>query len=262
MLCLLPDALIIRLSRLRGDADNESSKLGGFGLLHWRGLGQLVTVTLVHFLLIHGASWQSFSGSLRNALPTPTLFPGGACQMLGQLFFITSIRNTTVANTLLCIAMSPAFSALYSRFFFSEVLPLRTWIAVFLAFVCLLISVLGDLISNPDESATAVIPVALPFFQGGFFSISRYYGSIRRPTADMNPSLAMAGLYNAILGLIVSLGIAGGNEKLLLPASRVDGVYVFLQSAVTVPLGYIFLTTGMTNSYISYQLIAPSVNRG
>lgn len=133
--------------------------------------------------------------------------------------------------------MSPALSAVFSRLVFREPLPIRTWIAVVIAFLFMMLSVIGDLANNPDSTGTAALPVALPVFQGAFFSTSRYFGSIVQPPVDMVPSLAVAGFYNAIVSLIVLLFLLGESFRLLLPVSSVDGMYLFLQSAILVPFG-------------------------
>lgn len=107
MLCLLPDALVIRLTQVQVQSENASAyatnMLLGFGLLFWRSLGQLVSISVLHFTLFSHCSATTCVHTVRSTLPMPSLFPGGMFQMLAQAFFITSIANTTVANTLLCI---------------------------------------------------------------------------------------------------------------------------------------------------------------
>ena len=52
-----------------------------------------------------------------------------------NIFFVISIENTNVANTLIMIALAPMLSAIISFFFLKENPDKKTWIAIFITFL-------------------------------------------------------------------------------------------------------------------------------
>ncbi|PLX98266.1 MAG: EamA family transporter [Desulfuromonas sp.] len=136
---LSPDALLVRLI----SADNAT-------LLFWRGLLSGGTLYLLLFFIyrkrlfsmVREPGWLGLVAALNI--------------MLGNIFFVMSLRMTLAANTLVILASIPLLAALGTRIFLGETILRRTWIAITVAFIGILTlfsgsigqqSLLGDLLA-------------------------------------------------------------------------------------------------------------------
>lgn len=95
----------------------------GFEVTFWRSF-----FTAVSLLLFLGRRGAGFWSVLRR--PSRALWLSGAAW--GTMFsaFMLALTLTTVANVLVTMALAPLVTALFSRFFLSRSLPLRTWLAI------------------------------------------------------------------------------------------------------------------------------------
>src|SRR6056297_261464 len=100
---LSPDALLVRLI----SADPWT-------LIFWRGLLSGITILLICMLQMRG----SFLRQVR-AIGWVGLL-AGLMQAVATMFFVNSLRQTAVANTLVILAAVPLFSAVLSRIFLKE----------------------------------------------------------------------------------------------------------------------------------------------
>lgn len=65
-------------------------------------------------------------------------WPGLACAIIvsaSNITFVGAFSHTTIANTLLMLALMPLFSAVIARLFIAESITLYTWIAIFVAII-------------------------------------------------------------------------------------------------------------------------------
>lgn len=115
---LSPDALILRLV----DTDRWS-------LIFWRGLLSALTL-LICFIAIYRRDVFKY---LRAIGRYGVL--GGFLFAASSILFVTSIILTSVANTLVIISAAPLFTAILSRIFLHEPVPVRTWLAIFATLV-------------------------------------------------------------------------------------------------------------------------------
>jgi drug/metabolite transporter (DMT)-like permease len=123
ILILSPDALLISLI-----------SIDPWTLVFWRGL--LTSSTLAMALVFsHG------KGVLREVFRMgPAGIVSGFFFGASTISFVMSIRLTTAANTLVIVATTPLFAAVFTRIFLSERVPRRTWIAVVTGFSGIIVS--------------------------------------------------------------------------------------------------------------------------
>lgn len=162
-------------------------------------------------------AWEHGRNILRSVLDTgrPGLIAVTSLT-LAYSGYILALNRTTVANTVVLLAIAPLIAALLGRIFLGEHLRRRTWLAMFLAFGGVLtmvsdslgsIQLTGDLIALATGTCFAVNIVALrsaPLLDG--------------QPVDMMPSNAMAGIVIATIAVFLSdpLAVAGADIPYLL----------------------------------------------
>ena len=179
-------------------------------VLFWS--GSLMTVVMFVWL-----AWEHGRNFLRGILDTG--WPGliaVTSMTLAYSGYILALNRTTVANTVVLLAVAPLIAALLGRIFLGEHLRRRTWLAMFLAFGGVLtmvsdslgsIQLTGDLFALATGVCFAVNIVALrsaPLRDG--------------QPVDMMPSNAMAGIVIAVIALFLTdpLAVAGADIPYLL----------------------------------------------
>jgi drug/metabolite transporter (DMT)-like permease len=179
-------------------------------VLFWS--GALMTVVMVAWVALeHGRNF------LRSILDTG--WPGliaVTSMTLAYSGYILSLHRTTVANTVVLLAIAPLIAAMLGRVFLGEHLRRRTWLAMFLAFGGVLtmvsdslgsVQLAGDLFALATGVCFAVNIVALraaPLRDG-------------KPV-DMMPSNAMAGIVIAVIAMFLTdpLGVAAADIPYLM----------------------------------------------
>ena len=133
---ITPDSLFVRLSNLNS-----------WNLIFYRGLIPFVVVFL-GLLIIYKTKllkeivkngWHGFFYAITFTVT--------------NIFFVISIENTNVANTLIMIALAPMLSAIISFFFLKENPDKKTWIAIIITTLSVLYIFYdsleaGDLLGN------------------------------------------------------------------------------------------------------------------
>ncbi|MDX1565593.1 MAG: DMT family transporter, partial [Phycisphaeraceae bacterium] len=139
VLTLSPDALLVRLISV----DTPT-------LLFWRGLLSGSMLYLLLLLYYRRRLFSMFRATGRIGILAAFVIASG------NMFFVSSLRLTTAANTLVILASTPLIAALGTRIFLGEAVPRRTWIAILTAFAGIIIlfsgslghhSTLGDLLA-------------------------------------------------------------------------------------------------------------------
>ena len=131
VLILSPDALLVRLI----ECDIWS-------LLFWRCLltGGMMSVFLA--IRYRQRFWHSFIATGRTGLLSALVL---CC---ASLLFVSSLKQTAAANTLIILAATPVFSSLLSYLFLREKIALRTWLAIIVCFAGILLLFSGSLKSG------------------------------------------------------------------------------------------------------------------
>ena len=114
---ITPDSLFIRLSNI-----------DTWGLVFYRGAIPFITV-LIGMLLIYKLNFFKilFSSGHHGLIYIATF-------SVTNIAFVVSIQNTSVANTLVMIAMAPMLSAILGAIFLKEMPDSKTWVAIVITF--------------------------------------------------------------------------------------------------------------------------------
>ncbi len=108
-------------------------------------------------------------------------------------FFILSVTQTTVANTLVLMSTGPFFAALAGRIFLGEQVPARTWIAITVALAGVAL-MFADGVGTGRLAGNLLalgVPVA---FAANVVLLRRYRASV-----DMVPSVLLAGVFAIVV---------------------------------------------------------------
>jgi len=176
--------------------------------------------------------WQTIGANtqvlLAGALYSPTFF-----------FFILSITRNTAANTFVLMSISPFCAALLGRIFLKELLPLRTWLLISVAFLGVMIMFYDGLDSGHNIGNLLALGVPLAFS----FNLL----VLRRARAGLNmvPMVLFAGIFS----IIISFPLA----KPLTPNFH-DLTFLLIMGWVQLGLGSVLMT--IAARYLSAAEIA------
>ena len=129
-------------------------------------------------------------------------WPGllSAAFLAGQFFlFIASITRTTVANTFVLMSISPFLAALAARVFLHERVPVRTVVAMAVAFAGIVVMFADSLDAGRLAGNLLAIGVSV-LFALNVTVLRKVHASV-----DMLPTVMIAGL----LSIVVALPLAG-----------------------------------------------------
>ena len=193
---LSPDALILRLI----DTDRWS-------LIFWRGLVMALTL-LISFVVIYRRDIFKYLGAI-GRYGVMASFIWGATSIL----FVTSIVLTSVANTLVIISAAPLFTAILSRIFLHEPVPVRTWLATFATLVGITTIFSGSLGDGTLLGDLCALGTALGI--ASHLTIAR-----RARSVNMVPTVALGGVIAALAVLPLSTPTSIDAQGFLLIATR------------------------------------------
>lgn len=213
VLILTPDSLLIRLVGVETPV-----------LLFWRGLFQFAAIAL--FLCVQ------YRGCLRA--PMRSMGRAGWLVALGyaagNILFISSIRLTSVANTLLMVSLSPLLGAAFTRWFLKESVPRRTWVAALVGVVGVAVILSGGFALKGTHTLGIVLALLVAVLSGATFVLIRAVREV-----NLFPAVGLSGLFIA-LAVLPWAGI---------PVIRgMDVVYLLLLGAVIMPVSFGLITQG------------------
>ena len=108
-------------------------------------------------------------------------------------FFILSVTQTTVANTLVLMSTGPFFAALAGRVFLGEHVPARTWIAIAVALAGVSLMFADGL--GTGQLGGNLLALGVPIaFAANVVLLRRY-----RTSVDMVPSVLLAGVFSIVV---------------------------------------------------------------
>jgi len=212
VLVLTPDGLLVRLI----DTD-------AWTLLIWRGFLFAIAITLF-YLLTQPARFLGLFKKMGTAGIIASL-----CFTSSTLFFVQSLHNTSVANTLVLIATAPLFAALLGAVILKEKLPLSTWLAI-------AVSLIG-ITYIFSESLSSDNLIGDIFALGAAMSIAAQITTVRRAkNVDMVPSLILSGICIGVVGIV-----AGGSLETQAGSNL---LYILLLGLVVLPISFGLITVG------------------
>lgn len=179
--------------------------------LFMRTIGMAVTLFLLLGLYYRGTLLQNLRG-----LGVPGVI-AAALQGCGNLLFLVSIQHTTVAETLVLIATMPFWSALIGRLVIGEKVSKRTWIAIAVALIGIII-VVGEPILQHGLTGAVIwhlTGVAAAVVQGTQLVAVRKAGD-----RDMTGVIMLGSLFTAACCLpFTDFSTLGGHNGLVLGTS-------------------------------------------
>jgi drug/metabolite transporter (DMT)-like permease len=200
---LSPESLLIRLVT----ADRWT-------ILFWR--GALLCVGLMIASAVIARSWRVIPAIGRGGLLVALLF---GLQTVG---FITSITNTTVANTLVAMSAAPLFAAIYGRVLFGEAIGRRLWLVIAVAMLGIVVMFSGSLGSGGLLGDLAGLGAAAAF-GASFVVIGRHRDR------NMVPAMGLGGLVAAAIALPLASPLS---------VTAADFGYLAISGLVVLPLGF------------------------
>jgi len=160
----------------------------------------------------------------------------------GNLTFITAVFNTTIANVVFILALTPLFAAVLSFLWFRERLGPATWLALAMSLfgVAIIVwsglnsgSILGDLMAALTALAMACA-----------FTITR------RANIDMSMSPIMVGAISATAALLISGVLTSGSFSIdvfttgAMSLSTHQWGWMLINGVIIMPISYSLLALG------------------
>ena len=187
VLVLSPDTILIRLL----DTDVATT-------LFWRGVAMAAGLGV--FLLIRE---RGRPGPIMAQLRSPLGLALGVLFALSNLLFVTTVHNTSIADTLACLATASIFAAVFSAVFLRERAPLRTWITAGAIAAALLLIALG----GPGSLFGRLTGISAAMSLGATFVVMRATGH-----GDTLPGLALGGALIALVSAYPAAPLALSTE--------------------------------------------------
>ena len=212
VLILSPDALLVRL--IECDL---------WTLLFWRCLLTAMMTSLFLLIRYQSGFLQSFKATGRTGLFS------GLVLCCGALLFVSSLRQTSVANTLIILSATPVFSSLFSALFLRERIALHTRLAIGVCFAGILLIFSGSLKSGLLVGDLLALGATL------MWAINLVI--LRRGRAvNMIPANVIGNL------LVVPLVLLLGAQPLAVSAG--DAGYLLLLGGLVLPVAFAMITLG------------------
>ena len=166
---------------------------------------------------------------------------------VGNLSFIYSITNTSVANTLFIISTTPLFAALIAWLIFKEQVMRRTWIAIFVAAAGIAVICSGKSIM-PDAYLGNIAGLFAALTLATSFTVVSKHRSM-----DLLPSFVFGGLLSAL----VLFPFVSPTQT-----SASDLKYLFLMGFVMLPVAASLMFIGpkyISASEVSLMMLLESI---
>ncbi|MCH8533042.1 MAG: DMT family transporter [Saccharospirillum sp.] len=169
------DALLVRLA---GTSE--------FNVAFWRGTFVFISMSL--FIIASGRLREFRQYWLHGwaALVVTVLYG------INTGLFVISVSHTSVANTVVILSSSAFFAALFSWLIIRETIPLRTWVAILVAMVGVVVVFAGSM--GLDNWRGDLVALLLAVLMGLTLTLLR-----RLPNLPKMPVVAMSGVVTAVL---------------------------------------------------------------
>jgi len=113
-------------------------------------------------------------------------------------FFIGSLTRTTVANTNILMSVSPFLAALAARAVLREPVPLRTWVAMLVAFAGIVVMFAQS--ADAGRLAGNLLALGVSCCFAAQLTVLRKFHA----TVDMLPQVLIAGVLSAVVSYVVA----------------------------------------------------------
>jgi len=175
-------------------------------IVFWRSLFMALFVAGV-LVVIHGrrvsraVASVGWPGLMAGAFLAGTFF-----------FFIGSLTHTTVANTNVLMSVSPFLAALGGRFLLREPVPLRTWLAMTVAFAGIVVMFADSL--DAGRALGNLLALGVSFCFAAQLTLLRKFHA----TVDMLPQVMIAGVISLVIAFALAPPFAASGRDLAILA--------------------------------------------
>ena len=175
-------------------------------IVFWRSLFMAVFVAGV-FAVMHGRRMPQAVVAVGIPGLVSGLFLAGTF-----FFFIGSLTRTTVANTFVLMSVSPFLAALAGRIVLKETVPTRTWVAISVAFVGIVVMFADSLDAGRYVGNLLALGVSC-CFAAQVTMLRKFHARV-----DMLPQVMVAGLISVGFAFLVSPPFAATGRDLAILA--------------------------------------------
>ena len=191
-------------------------------ILFWRSVFFVIVVSI--FLFINYKK-TVFSALYKSGLPG---FFGGIILSIGFASYVFAMYETTVANANFIIQTQTLFLAIFGYIFLKEKISKLTLSCIAIAIFGILLMLGGSV--SPGQMTGNIVAFIMPISFAILIIIVRKF-----PEVDMIPLQLVAGIFAAIIGLLLSPSIMVSSKDIFLG---------FLAGFFQVGFGFIFITIG------------------
>ena len=191
-------------------------------ILFWRSVFFILVVSI--FLFINYKK-TVFSALYKSGLPG---LIGGIILSLGFASYVFAMYETTVANANFIIQTQTLFLAIFGYIFLKEKISKLTLSCIAIAIFGILLMLGGSV--SPGQMTGNIVAFIMPISFAILIIIVRKF-----PEVDMIPLQLVAGIFAAIIGLLLSPSIMVSSKDIFLG---------FLAGFFQVGFGFIFITIG------------------
>lgn len=164
----------------------------GFEITFWR---SLFTAMFVMAVLACQRKKSVFSKMRQAGLPGVL---SGLCWGLMFSSFMLALTMTTVANTLVICSLTPFLTAVLARLILKQRTPLRTWVAIAIAFFGIIVMFAGSMAEFGSAHLPGIgVAMIVPLSASGNYVIFQKSG---RHT-DLVPSVLLGAVFSALVML-------------------------------------------------------------
>ena len=191
-------------------------------ILFWRSVFFILVVSI--FLFINYKK-TVFNALYKSGLPG---LIGGIILSLGFASYVFAMYETTVANANFIIQTQTLFLAIFGYIFLKEKISKLTLSCIAIAIFGILLMLGGSV--SPGQMTGNIVAFIMPISFAILIIIVRKF-----PEVDMIPLQLVAGIFAAIIGLLLSPSIMVSSQDIFLG---------FLAGFFQVGFGFIFITIG------------------
>ena len=203
--------LVTLLWSIAGVVTRHLDAARSFEVTFWRSLFCAVSLAIGLTVLRGPALWAGLVRADR------VLWASGLCWAVMYTAFMVALTLTTVANVLVTMAIGPMVTALFSRLFLGQRLPLRTWAAIFIAGAGIA-WMFGAEAGSGGSLLGSLVACAVPL-AGAVNWILLQRNSESGPKApDMLPAVLLGALISAAVTLPLALPLQASTHDLRLLA--------------------------------------------
>jgi drug/metabolite transporter (DMT)-like permease len=175
-------------------------------IVFWRSLFMSLFVAGV-LLVLHGRRTPQAVAAIGRPGIVAGAFLAGTF-----FFFIGSLTRTTVANTFVLMSVSPFLAAIAGRLVLREMVPVRTWIAMTVAFAGIVVMFADSLDAGRFSGNLLALGVSC-CFAGQLTVLRKYHARV-----DMLPQVMVAGVASLVVALVLVPAFAASARDLVILA--------------------------------------------